>query len=356
MRELLDRAVPPYAGPAGDWKAVLDDAGLIRRRRARLRPAIAVGVVAAAAILAVAWPFSGAPSSIVDRALAAAGSGEVLHLEFESDRPKTLVDLETGARRVVRGRHDVWFDPARGLRERETFEGVTEWDTSMSAAEIHPHALEVYGSLAAGYREALRSGEAKVVGDDVLDGIPVHWIRIVPGHDVAVSRETYLPVFVRVGDGGMRILTYEALDRDAAPLVAERIGAPGGPGIDRGQIPLAEARRVLGRSAVWAGEELHGMRLTSVRRVDLPAGERIVPGVRLVYGPPRGMRIEILQAAEPAEGVTMMAGVQAYVPPEGTLLLDGLSGLVRSNGLVVGIHGPDPETVTAIVRALRPYD
>ena len=94
MRELLDRAVPPYAGPTGDWSAVLDDAGVAPRRRSRLRPALAVAVLATAAALAVAWPFSAGPTSVVERALAATGTGDVLHLVLESEEPKTLVDLE----------------------------------------------------------------------------------------------------------------------------------------------------------------------------------------------------------------------------------------------------------------------
>ena len=198
MSELMERAVPPYTG-TGDWGAVLRDAGTARRR-ARLRPALAFAVILAA--LVVAWQ-AGSPSTI-DRALAAAGDGRVLHLVFEGSLPKQLVDLDTGAREELRGTHEVWFDPATGARERETFAGVLQWE-SLNATG---HGREIYSSLATGYRDALRSGSAKVVGETES----VYWIRISPGHDVAVSRADYRPVSMRVGDmPETQILTYETL-------------------------------------------------------------------------------------------------------------------------------------------------
>ena len=138
MIELMDRAVPPHEG-TGDWGAVLRDAGTARRR-ARLRPALAFAVIAAA--LVIAWQ-AAAPSSTIDRALAAAGDGHVLHLVFEGSMPKRLVNLRTGERREMRGIHEVWFDPATGARERETFAGVLQWE----ALNATGHGREIYSSL-----------------------------------------------------------------------------------------------------------------------------------------------------------------------------------------------------------------
>ena len=166
----------------------------------------------------MAW--QAASTSTLDRALAAAGDGRVLHLVFEGSLPKQLVNLETGERTVLRGRHEVWFEPGAGARERETFDGVVQWD----AHNDSPHGREIYASLGAGYRDALRSGQAKVVGETAS----VYWIRISEGHDVAVSRESYRPVSMRVG--GMpetRITTYETL-RSMPP--AERAVARRRPG------------------------------------------------------------------------------------------------------------------------------
>jgi hypothetical protein len=330
MRELLEQAVPAYTGPAGDWPAVLRDAGVRRRRPTRLALAAAV---AAAAVLAVVWP--GSPPTVAERALAATGSGGVLHIVTDTDLPKVLVDLGSGERREVRGVREVWFDAARGMRQRETFQGVVQSDVSTTS--IHPHAREVYGSLGAGYREALESGDAKVVGGDT----DVAWIRIAPGHEVAVSRETYLPVRFRIVQDGMppletRILEYETVD--AAPLGAEQMAPPDDVTQDRGAVTLREAERILGRPPLTAGHP------DSIRRVDLGG----TPGVALESG-----GVLLTEAAEPAAALTMLAGLRGYVPPEGTLVVEAMSGLLRSHGLVVAIHSPDQETTIEVARALQ---
>ncbi len=49
----------------------------------------------------------------------------------------------------------------------------------------------------------------------------------------------------------------------------------------------------------------------------------------------------------------MLAGLRGYVPPEGTLVLEGMSGLLRTNGLFVNIHAPDEETAIGVARELR---
>ena len=42
--------------------------------------------------------------------------------------------------------------------------------------------------------------------------------------------------------------------------------------------------------------------------------------------------------------------------PKARCILEGPSGVLRSNGLVVGIHAPDEDTAIAVARALQPYD
>ena len=355
MRELLELAVPPYEGPAGRWNDVVHEAGAVRRRRRAwvLRPVAGLGVVALVAV--VAWALSGAPPSTLDRALAATGDGHVLHLVFESDLPRTVVNLRTGERTEMRGRHDVWFDPAAGVRETETFEGAVQWDVSSDVAGIHEHQREIYTSLGAGYREALRSGKAKVVGEGDVAGQAVVWIRITPGgraHDVAVSRKTYEPVYLRIrGAGGTRILAYETLS--SAPLQAKSLPPSRPVGKPGGATTLRAAADTFGHPPVWAGEAFDGLRLTEVRSLDLDGDVR---GVSLLYGTTDGAHVEITQAPKLADGLTMPAGVRGYAPPDGTLILEGPSGVLRSNGLVVGIHAPDEETAIAVARALQPYD
>jgi hypothetical protein len=314
MSELMERAVPPHTG-TGDWGTVVRDAGPAHRR-----PALAFAVVVAA--LVVAWQVA-APSSTIDRALAAAGDGRVLHLVFEGSVPKQLVELRTGSRRELRGIHEVWFDPATGARERETFGGVVQW-TSLNTTD---HGREIYSSLGTGYRDALRSGSAQVVGENGS----VYWIRISPGHDVAVSRDTYRPVSLRVrGMPETRILTYETLrEMPAAP-------APQLPTQPRagGRISLAEAERVLGRAPLWPGTGRPVARRLGTDAVELRGGD-----------------VVISQSA--SDAVAYLAGVRGYLPPEGSVLLEGAIGLMRAGGLVVAIHAADEGRILSIARSLH---
>ena len=151
------------------------------------------------------WPASnGTGGSVLDRALAATGEGQVLHLVYEGELPRTLVDLEDrrahraplAARGLVR--------PQAGFRQTETFDGVVQFDASLGPDEMSEHTTSVYSSLGAGYREALESGQAEVVGEDTVDGTGVYWIRIEDGHDVAVSQDTFEPVSIRVTQNGRR--------------------------------------------------------------------------------------------------------------------------------------------------------
>jgi hypothetical protein len=361
VAELLDELVPPYHG-TGDWGRVLRDAGLARRPcRRPYRLAAVVALVAAIAGVIAFWPAGGTGGSVLDRALAATGDGQVLHLVFEGELPRTLVDLQTGERTELRSQREVWFDPEAGLRETETFDGVVQFDTSLGPDEIPEHATSVYSSLGVGYREALESGQAKVVGEDTVDGTAVYWIRIGDGHDVAVSRDTFAPEYVRVTQNGVpaltRIVTYETVEAGSAPLE----GAPQAAGsanvaADYGaQVSFAEAEALLGREPVWAGSSLHGFPLDSVQKLSLPGLDGQIPGVSLVYGSTEsGPHVEITEAASLAEGLTMLVGVRDYAPPEGTALVAGTQALLRSNGLVVSIHAPDEQMAIAVARELEP--
>ncbi len=360
VAELLDSLVPPYEG-AGDWSSVLRDAGLERRPRRRPYRLAAVVAFAAAVAVAVAfWPAGGTGTSVLDRALAATGEGQVLHLVYEGELPRTLVDLETGERTEMRSQHEVWFDPEAGLRETESFDGVVQFDVSLGPDEMSEHAISIYSSLGAGYREALESGQAEVVGEDTVEGAAVYWIRIEHGHDVAVSRDTFEPRYIRVTQNGIpaltRIVSYETVEAGSAPLDAK--SPPPGPanvGAEYGaEVDLAEAAAALGQEPVWAGSSLHGFPLDSVRELSLPTPDGEIPGLSLVYGETEaGPHVEIIQAASLAEGLTMLVGVRGYAPPEGTALVAGTQALLRSNGLVVAIHAPDEETAISVARALE---
>src|SRR5919204_2404810 len=125
IREALDRLVPTYEHRRGDWPAVVADAGAVRRVawRWRLAP-IPVAAAALAAALVLSWP-SG-HGSVVDRALAAFGSGPVIHLiEPEDFSHYALVEIATGkTTRQREGQFEIWYDPDRSvLHELERQDG-----------------------------------------------------------------------------------------------------------------------------------------------------------------------------------------------------------------------------------------
>jgi hypothetical protein len=359
--EQLDRMNPPYTG-AGDWSRVVADAGITPRSfRVPARLAFAAALAVALATAVAFWPSGGSNPSVIDRALAATGTGSTLHIVYETGLPHTLVDLATGERREVTGQHEVWFDPNEGLRDVETFDGVDQFSGAFTAETVPEHATEIFSSLGAGYRQALESGDARVAGEDTVDGTPVYWIRIAANHEVAVSKETYKPVSMRVFGGAEpmvnRILAYETIDPASAPF-GEPIGTPGPQDVGEKlgpEIAIGDATALLGTPAVWAGQEMGGIPLTSVRQLGLPGANGDVPGVRLFYGAPDAAHVSITEAASPVEALTMLAGVRNYAPPEGTALLAGPTALVRSNGLVAVIAAPDEETAILIARSLVPY-
>ena len=357
----LDLLNPPYTGD-GDWSRVVADAGVARQPlRMPVRLAFVAAFVAIIAAAVAFWPSGGSSPTVIDRALAASGTGAVLHIVYESDLQHALVDLETGERTEIRAQHEVWFEPTKILRETETFDGVVQSDGVFRGGEIPEHATEVYASLGAGYREALESGDARVVREDVFEGTPVYWIEIAPSHEVAVSKETYKPVTIRIDQGEMpllnRILAYETLESGSAPLGGQQstrglmdVTAKTGP-----TVKLADAASVLGRGAVWAGADLHGYPLESVRELSIPSTGGPVSALSLMYGSPPKPHAEIIESAKAPEGLTMLAGVHNYVPEEGTALVSGSTALLRSNGLVVAIVAPDEEMAILVARALVPY-
>jgi hypothetical protein len=229
VAELLDALAPRYEG-AGDWDRVLRDAGEPRRpvpipSRVGFRLGVVAAVAGVLAVVVSVWPTGGPGPTVLERALAATGDGEVLQFVYATDPPLALVELETGERTELRAQHEVWFDPDAGLRETERFDGIVQFDTTVAPDEISAHARSLYTSLGAGYREALESGSAKVLGEDVVDGTAVYWIRSGSpnvGHDVAISRDTFEPVYIRIVQNGTtaltRIVSYETVEAGSAPL------------------------------------------------------------------------------------------------------------------------------------------
>jgi hypothetical protein len=293
VKEHLEKLTPETDG-LPHWDAVLRDARPSRVRWAMPRLAI-VGVVIAAAVLVAVAPWRGdEPTGILDRALAAVGDGEVLHVVFRGEWGGTVVDLETGKRTPAYGENEVWYDPKRDLvHSVSRFGGVVEHD---QLYERNPEDKELT-TLWQNYRSALERGTARLVGDDVVDGVPVHWIivrsqmlpDVADGKDhelaqqVAVSKETYKPVAMRytrdrkAPEGALqRILRYETVSVDEADFTKPKVPSLDGMAFSGGRttIKLGQAVDVLGRTPVWLGERQAGLPLVQVSKLEEAVGTR----------------------------------------------------------------------------------
>jgi hypothetical protein len=301
VQEALDQLVPEPARMS-DWDAVLGEARP-RSRSPVLKVAVATGVACLAALFVVA-PWKGSERvGILDRALAAAGDGPVLHVVFRGGWGGTLVDLKTDERKPLYGEREVWFDPSRDLIHRiDRFGGVVVgedlYDRNKGDNELT--------SLWRDYRPALENGTARVVGKDVVDGSPVYWIivwsRMLPdvadhkdhefAQQVAISRDTYKPVAMKYTrdreaspDGIEHVLRFETISVDEADFT----GAPGkslnGVAVMSGSDPIdiSEAPKILGHTPFWLGPEFAGLPLSQAQEAFSATGrheETLVTGAR----------------------------------------------------------------------------
>ena len=264
-----------------------------------------------AAVLAVGLVALLAPSrhgggSIVDRALAAIGNGPVLHVVTRSPYPRyTLVDLKSGDSRQVYDEIEEWSDPKRGVHSIGRAEGHVVYDSVWGVPEQDP----ALNGFMTGYREALSSGDAHVVGDGEIGGSAVYWLQIGSSdspeaaaqiHQVAVDKDTFAPIALRWVRGGEPGPLEPILKMEAEPEGSGNFdGVPKpSPFPSRGDvvgsttISVEGAASVLPTPAVWAGRDVAGLALSLVRRQELKMvfapEENLSPetavGLELVYG------------------------------------------------------------------------
>jgi hypothetical protein len=295
------------------------------RRRARgAWLAAGAAAAAAAAVLLLATPWQRGPG-LVDKALAAVGDADVLHLvvEYAPDSNEQVVDIASGRPVVRTRREEIWFDGGRDLKRSvgtldgrvigETLEtregGWTESGPIYTCAWIAAHPIEAtkarvscnanmengttprtipeqpptldeaLAGFVDGYRSALASGQARKIGSGEVDGRAVVWLRITlppprssplsaSSEDVAIDAETSKPVEVRAGTGGP---SFSVLVAEAVPYEAESFRKPtpvetqGGGSVSPGEpVTLGQAAEILGRHPLWLGETWNGLRLTGV--------------------------------------------------------------------------------------------
>ena len=303
VQQALDRLVPKPARMSS-WDAVLGDARPGGRSLA-LQVTVATGIAALVALFLVA-PWQGSERvGILDRALAAVGDGPVLHVVFRGEWGGTLVDLKTDERKPVYGESEVWFDPSKDLVHKVSrFGGVVEHEELYERNQGDRELTTLWQD----YRQALERGTARVVGEDVVDGVPVYWIIVrslmLPdvadnkkhefAQQVAASRETFKPIAMKYTrdrqtppDGIEHILRFETVSTDEADFTKPQEPSLDGMAFREGREPieLDQATDVLGRKPYWLGHRHAGLSLAQVSRLEVATGtraERVLRGEEAV--------------------------------------------------------------------------
>lgn len=309
---------------------------------------VATGVAAAAVALLLVSPWGGS-SGLVQRALAAVGTGPVLHVVIEQPVPQSMynaVALPSGTPIQATERREIWFDQSRDLKKEvatedgvlfyqvlETPQGayipegnplnLCAWNATrqrFSCTEINENAtgpnepgpaptLETaFAGFVDHYQSALASGDATKTGTGDVDGHQVIWLHInpdsmgsYPAEDVAIDASTYVPVLVRTVDPNP--VQFTVTEIDTQPYDASRFTPPPreypptsvttGPTTS---IDATQAPSLLGGQAFWLGQTWNGYQLAKVEQQQVTADYAAQSGkqptqsvaVTFIYAPPGG--------------------------------------------------------------------
>jgi hypothetical protein len=385
----LDSLAPADAAAAGDWQAVLRDARRPARRRAAtvLLAAAAVGV---AVLAGVTWPLGSGNVDVLARARAAIGSGPVIHVVFQPRRVGSRIELRTGARLPLYARHELWYDPKRGMHEQWSLGAVPEQHAWALPVEIPGDQQTIFQGFGTNYARALATNRARVIGKGKVDGRSVYWIRFVPdpilyrtygtSYEVAVDTGSFAPVLVR-----RTANTAPLAPPDPRAASEERIfqvgSAPvGAGGLDRvrtirlrGDEPEIAGSEALGPrtlanvrtampDALWLGRSFAGLPLREARVDVLDVFSNRLPSIKprlrsksvsLSYARDHERKPLVVVQEWPRTGGARFLGIP---PVQGEVFVRGSMASLRVGRLSVVLHaeGLDVQrTLVAAARALR---
>jgi hypothetical protein len=232
-----------------------------------------------------------------------------------------------------------------------------------------------------GYQQALATGKARKTGTGEIGGHPVVWLAFdLPGRgseQVAVDSETMRPLHIRnePGSYSYRIEQIETESPEEAnfrkPTIADVANEPSaGRVISSESLPLTPSS--IGAAlpgAVWAGNSLDGLPLTSARRDELRTtfAKHVHPpetgvGLRLEYGSgASGAYVVLMEARRPQFGygwgflwitptLSGLTGKLYYYAS------NAASGFTAGNGIYITIRASDHDLLTLAARNLRPVD
>lgn len=392
MNALEDHELVELLGDRPDLFAVADAVASTqrtRRRRAPRRPLVAAAVAAVAAAVVLAAPWGDRGPDVLDRALAAIGNGPVLHAVVEYSGDDAIVNLATGeSTRRVHGM-EFWYDRGRrAFRSRLSTDGVQLSDQVVTPERICSDVgcvdsggmtAQLDPSLAGfttGYREALASGDAVLVGESRIDGRPAKLLRFTGSSGetttVSVDAETHRPLqFFSRYPGGRRsplftVVEVESISRDETLFAPPKLSPSrptAGEVSDGREITLTEASRALGRAPLWLGErDAEGGALRTIElqhaRTTFTDG-REVEGVvvRLRYG---RLQVGLATRPEGAYALGMEDGADP-APPAGSIAITRdwggprrWAGELRVDGFWVTLVAETREALLRAARSLRP--
>jgi hypothetical protein len=337
----------------------------------------ALGGVAVLVLLFLA-PWKGGSPLATERALAAIGDQPVIHVVIERMQPRsTTIDLTSGATTPQFDRTELWFDGARSLfRVRFTLGGAFVSELLQTPrGSFSPAGAEGLATTAprldpglAGfttrYRAALKSGQAKVVGTETIDGRKAIVIRIRVraglNEDVAVDAHSYRPLRLRYSTRAgtspwrERIIAIETLARNkgqfarptrwTTPRPTEQMQNDGR------VLSQHQAATALGQRAEWPGLSVSGialarLALTKVTTRWSDGRQTKAHGLNFSYGSSRRMNRwgHWLIVTEGTSRMATMSYSVFDLPPlaPGKLRLVGLGGAGGAHAMWEGIMRKD---------------
>jgi hypothetical protein len=228
-----------------------------------------------------------------------------------------------------------------------------------------------------GYQQALATGKARKTGTGEIGNRPVVWLAFdLPGpgsEQVAVDSETMRPLLVRYtpGSSSYRIEQIGSESFKEAnfrkPTIADVANEPSAGGVISSEsLPLTPSS--IGAAlpgALWTGNSLDGLPLTSARRDELRTtfAKHVRPpengvGLRLEYGSgTSGAYVVVMESKRPQFGyqwgrITLnpsdLTG-KLYYYPSGAAV-----GFTVTNGIYTTIMATDHDLLIRAARSLRP--
>jgi hypothetical protein len=296
-----------------------------------------------------------------------------MHLVLEMPTGEVLVDLSTGRRTVGTMQFELWSDRDFHRAHIVMRAGGQVADAVFTESTAPKGPIDpAYTAFWTGYREAIANGDAKLEGEDTVDGRPVYWLRFSSfeagrsGTKVAIDRRTYKPVVIRNDTpAGSRqdahVLVAETIPYDRSDF--KRIGrdllgslmSSSGSGFSRPG-PLTAP---LGEPWLTLGDRFRDFDLTAVNQTTTTTRGKTVDGIDLVYGEGSLTISESAKPDDPVMWKRIPPGSISIVQGEGASDLKSThktwtASLVKHGVYVTIDTDAGEDVVLAAARALRP--